>query len=218
MAMRDSAALASPCEPVTRQTTSCAGKIGTSLSLIVTPDCRCRWPRRWAITEFSFMPRPTNATLRSNCAARSATICSRYRLDENVATTILPSVLVKISSKPSSTSILRAGVAAAIDVGAVAEHRQHALGAQLREAVQVERLAVHRRLVDLEVAGVQQHALRRADHHGDAVGHAVRDADELQREGADGDDVAGLDGHGLAARARAPRASCRRRPAPAAVP
>ena len=73
----------------------------------------------------------------------------------------------------------RAGVAAAIDVRAVAEHRQHAFGAELREAVQIERLAVERRLIDLEVAGVQQHALRRAHDHRHAVRHAVRDADEL---------------------------------------
>jgi hypothetical protein len=49
---------------------------------------------------------------------------------------------------------LRAAVAAAIDVRAVGEERQHALGAERREPVEVEVLAVERRLVDLEVAGV----------------------------------------------------------------
>ena len=79
-------------------------------------------------------------------------------LDENAATTSLPSVLVKISSNASIDLDLGAGEAAAIDVGAVGEQRQHALGAELGEAVQVEVLAVDRRLVDLEVAGVDDHA------------------------------------------------------------
>ena len=87
----------------------------------------------------------------------------------------------------------RSGVAAAIDVGAVAEHRQHAFRAELREAVQVEGLAVERRLIDLEVAGVQQHALRRAHDDRHAVGHAVRDAHELQRERSDRNRRSGLD-------------------------
>ena len=74
-----------------------------------------------------------------------------------------------------------------------AEQRQHALGAELREAVQVERLAVERRLIDLEVAGVEHHALRRVDRHRDAVRHAVRDADEFDRERADRRPSRGLD-------------------------
>ena len=74
-------------------------------------------------------------------------------LDENVATTSLPSVLVKISSKASIDFGFGPGEALAIDVGAVGEQRQHALRAELGEAVQVEVLAVDRRLVDLEVAG-----------------------------------------------------------------
>ena len=75
----------------------------------------------------------------------------------------------------------------AIDVGAVGEERQHALRAELGEAVQVEVLAVDRRLIDLEVAGVDDHADRRRDRQRHAVRHAVRDADELDRERADGD-------------------------------
>ena len=53
--------------------------------------------------------------------------------------------------------------------------------------MQIEGLAVERRLIDLEVAGVQQHALRRADHHRDAVRHAVRDAHEFEGERTDRD-------------------------------
>ena len=79
------------------------------------------------------------------------------------------------------------GESLAIDVGAVRKERQHALRAELGEAVQVEVLAVERRLVDLEVAGMDDDADRRRDGERHAVGHAVRDADELDRERPDGD-------------------------------
>ena len=42
-------------------------------------------------------------------------------------------------------------------------------------------LAVDRRLIDLEVAGVDDDADRRVNRQRHAVGHAVRDADELDR-------------------------------------
>ena len=48
-------------------------------------------------------------------------------------------------------------------------------------------LAVDRRLIDLEVAGVDDDAGRRVDGQRHAVGDAVRDADELDLERADGD-------------------------------
>ena len=51
--------------------------------------------------------------------------------------------------------------------------------AQLGEAVQIEGLAVERRLVDLEVARVDDRAGRRVDGERHAVRHAVRDAEEL---------------------------------------
>src|SRR5688572_26481551 len=78
----------------------------------------------------------------------------------------------------------RSGIAAAIDVGAVAEHRQHAFRSELREPVQIECLAVDRSLIDLEVAGVEQHALRRAHDDSNAIGHAVGHAHEFERERA----------------------------------
>ena len=94
---------------------------------------------------------------------------------------------------------LGAGEAAAVDVGAVGEQREHALAAELGEAVHVEMLAVERRLIDLEVAGVHDHAGRGVDRERDAVGNAVGDADELDLERADGHAVVRLDGNQLAA-------------------
>src|SRR5262245_37158045 len=90
---------------------------------------------------------------------------------------------------------LRTGIAAAVDVRAVAEQREHALGAALADAMQVERLAGKRRLIDFEIAGVNQNALRRPDGQRHTVRHAVRDADELDLEWANRDDVPRLDGY-----------------------
>src|SRR5439155_27049431 len=81
---------------------------------------------------------------------------------------------------------LRSGEAPPVDVGAVGEERKHVRGAQLREAVDVEVLAVDRRLVDLEVARVDHDADRGMDGESNAIGDAVRDADEFNRERADG--------------------------------
>ena len=106
-------------------------------------------------------------------------------LDANAATMIRPVALVKISSNASIDLELRAGEAAAIDVGAVGEQRQHAARAELGEAVQVEMLAVDRRLVDLEVARMDQRPDRRVDRQRHAVGHAVRHADEFDLERTD---------------------------------
>ena len=111
-------------------------------------------------------------------------------LDANIATTILPSALVKISSNASMTSSSEPVNPLPIDVRAVGEQREHAGGPELGEPVEVEVLAVERRLVDLEIAGVDDDAVRRGDRQRDAVGHAVRDAQELDRERADRDALA----------------------------
>ena len=89
---------------------------------------------------------------------------------------------------------LGAGEAAAIDVRAVGEEREHALRPQLGESMQVEVLAVDRGLIDLEVAGVDDGADGRRDRQRHAVGHAVRHADELDRERAHGHALPRLDG------------------------
>ncbi len=83
-----------------------------------------------------------------------------------------------------------AGEAAPVDVGAVGQQGEDARRAELRQPVHVDALAVDRRLVDLEVAGVDDHAVRRLDGQRDAVGDAVRDAKELDGERADRDALA----------------------------
>ena len=77
-----------------------------------------------------------------------------------------------------------------IDVRAVGEESQHSRRAELCQAMDVDTLAVDRGLIDLEVAGVNDHAVGRLDRERDAVGDAVGDAEELDRERADRDSVA----------------------------
>ncbi len=71
----------------------------------------------------------------------------------------------------------------------------HAVGAELRDAMKIDVLAVERRLIDLEVAGVHDHAARRLDGQRHAVRHAVRHAQELDDERPDGDALARFDAH-----------------------
>jgi hypothetical protein len=53
--------------------------------------------------------------------------------------------------------------------------------------MEIEVLSVERRLIDLEITRVHDDADRRLDRQRDTVGHAVRDANELDRERADAD-------------------------------
>ena len=88
----------------------------------------------------------------------------------------------------------------ALDVRAVAEQHQHTLGAQLRETMEVHVLAIERRLINLEIPRVQHDTRRRRNRERNAVGHAVRDAQELDREAPDLHAIARP--HGTQAQAR----------------
>ena len=102
--------------------------------------------------------------------------------------------------------------AAAIDVRAVGEKREDTGSAELRQAVDVDALAVDRRLVDLEVAGVDDDTLRCLYRDRDTVRDAVRNPQELDRERADSHTLPRTNGRraARATRDRSPRASTRR--------
>src|SRR5581483_10410626 len=80
---------------------------------------------------------------------------------------------------------LRRRVAFALDVGRVREQQQHAFFAVGGEFLKVEVFAAHRRLIDLEIAGVDHDAGRRLDRERQAVHQAVRDADAFEFERAE---------------------------------
>jgi hypothetical protein len=88
---------------------------------------------------------------------------------------------------------LRRREAVAVGVGRVAAEQQHALGAELREARDVGRLAVDRRLVELVVAGQQDRAELAGQRDGAGVGDRVRHVDQLERERPELDLIAGIE-------------------------
>ncbi len=82
---------------------------------------------------------------------------------------------------------------ASIDIGAVAEQREYPRAPELGEAMKIEVLAVDGRLIDLEVARVDEGPDRTVNGHRNAVGHAVGHPNELHLQLADAYPIAGLD-------------------------
>ena len=107
-----------------------------------------------------------------------------------LATTILPSAFVKISSKASVTSTSDPVNPRRSTFVLSDEQREDAGGAELRQPMHVDTLAIDRRLVNLEIAGMDDHAVRGLDRQRDAVRDAVGDAEKLDGEGADRDALA----------------------------
>ena len=81
--------------------------------------------------------------------------------------------------------LLALGHALALGVRRVGQQQREAVLAEPRELREIGALAVDRRVVDLEVARVQDRALVGVQRDGDGVGDRVRDADELGLERAD---------------------------------
>ena len=113
-------------------------------------------------------------------------------LDANIATTIFPDALVKISSNASITSISDPVNPFRSTFGTVRQKDEDARGSELGEPVEVEQLPVERGLIDLVITGMDDDAARRRDRERHTVGHAVCDAKELDAETSDGDAVARL--------------------------
>lgn len=121
---------------------------------------------------------PETATLRPYFAASSMIFCTRWTLEEKVAMMILPLASLKMPSRVSPT-LFSDGVKPAAHVGAVRQHDVYAASAHLREFAQVDGLSVDGRVVDLEVAGVEQCGRRRLDIQADGVRDRMGGADGL---------------------------------------
>src|SRR6185503_4458094 len=72
-----------------------------------------------------------------------------------------------------------------LGVRRVAEKQVYAAVAEVGEGTQVGAEAVHRRVVDLVVARVDDASARRLEHHGDRIGNRMRHAHELGGVGPD---------------------------------
>ena len=101
--------------------------------------------------------------------------------NEATMTRCSASAMISRSACPTSASERRD--AAALGVGGVATCSSiDAVLAELGERAVVGQPAVDRRLVELEVAGVQHVADRRADEDADAVGDRVVHREEVEAE------------------------------------
>ncbi len=81
----------------------------------------------------------------------------------------------------------RRRVARPLDVRAVAKERQHSLASIFRKRIEVERLAVHRRVINLEIAGMDDCSHRRAHCQRHTLNRAVRHVQKFDLERPDGD-------------------------------
>ncbi len=88
---------------------------------------------------------------------------------------------------------LAGDVAGLVGVGGVRQQQRDPLVAELGEVRQVGGPGVDRRLVELEVTGVQHHPVRGVERHGHPVGDGVGHADELDVERPGLDALARLD-------------------------
>ena len=85
------------------------------------------------------------------------------------------------------------GVPLALHVGGIGKQRQDTRLAVARKTCQVSQLAVHRGLVELEIAGMDHHPFRRGDGQGAAVHDGVGHTQELHPKTAEGDGIPGFD-------------------------
>ena len=99
---------------------------------------------------------------------------------------------VKIPPHSFSYLGFRHGVARQLGVGAVRHQAEHAVFSVFGQTCQIGRCAVYGGVVDLKVAGVDEHARRRGNGKRHGSGNGVVDMDELHAHAAELDDVARL--------------------------
>src|ERR1700680_1558199 len=95
--------------------------------------------------------------------------------------------------KFAAYSTLTGRVSLALDVGRILEKRQHALFPGLRERVEVEKSIVGRRGIDLEIAGMNDHAERSVYGERNTIYQAVRDLNRVNRKRTDLESLSGGD-------------------------
>ena len=102
----------------------------------------------------------------------------RGTFDANEATKMRPLACEKIDVNASPTARSSA-CARALGVGGIGEHAEHALVADRGDSRKIGRLAVDRRLIELEVAGMEDRSNRRAQRERASPGDRVVHVDEL---------------------------------------
>jgi uncharacterized protein YciU (UPF0263 family) len=90
-----------------------------------------------------------------------------------------PGARAKMFAKASPTTRSEGVCPGPLGVGRIGKHAQHAVLADTRDRREIGRLAVDRRLIELEVAGVKDRAEFGMDRERAATGQTVVDVDEL---------------------------------------
>ena len=134
---------------------------------------------------FFRIDRPTNATLRPDsiadvCGLLHPVHVRRERRDEDP-----PGPVRDDHPERLADDALRLREAGPLGVGRVSEQEVDAAVPDLGELADVGALAVHRRVVELVVAGVDDASARRLQHDRGRVGDRVRHADQLDPERAE---------------------------------
>ena len=95
-------------------------------------------------------------------------------------------VVFRISSRRIGFErALRFGPAAPFDIGRIRQQQSDPRLTQFGEARRIEALAVHRRVVDLEIAGVDDHSGRRINRQCQRIGGRMRHPQRLDLKGSD---------------------------------
>src|SRR5262249_42216975 len=81
---------------------------------------------------------------------------------------------------------LRSGIPGVFGIRAVGEECQHSLIAICGERVKIEKLSVHRRRVDFEIARMDHRSRRSSDRKSEGIDDRMRDVKELHAEAVDG--------------------------------
>ena len=102
--------------------------------------------------------RPTTTTRRPVASDSSIDLLQAVHVRGEGGEEDAPAARLEDAVQTAAHAALRAGRAGVLDVGRVGEQQQHAARAVLGEGLDVGPAAVDRRVVDLEVAGVDDDA------------------------------------------------------------
>ncbi len=180
LAIRDSADSGSPCEPVEMSRTRRDGSSSATLRSISSPSGTRSSPSSRAICMLRTIDRPTSATWRWAATAASSTCCTRCTCEAKQATMIAAARLGDHVADHDADILLGRDEAADLGIRGVGEQQVDAFVAEPGEAVEIGEPAVQRRLVHLEVAGVQDGLATDADRHRHRVRDGVVHREELE--------------------------------------
>ena len=175
-AMRRSAESGSPWLPVEITTSLWSGKSSISLAPTSIPSGTSMWPSLRPMFTFLRIERPTSETLRPSAAAASTTCCTRWMFEAKQVTTMRP---LAARERPPRAAARRSTPTATCPARSALVESPHSSSRpsrpELGEPRDVGGHAVHRRLVELVVAGDQRRAELAGQRHGervrDRVGH-----------------------------------------------